>query len=97
MTRLFVTSLTFYSQVDESFFFNWLNVIAGIIEVSGVRDTIIIDVVSNINDDSLRELIALFTRYGLDLSQLRKFVSDSNARWFDDPMMFWHSLVFDGK
>ena len=50
--------------------------------------------IEKLNDENLRELVALFSRYDCDLRQLSQFLNDDNRHWFADPRKFWHVSVF---
>lgn len=48
-----------------------------------------------ISNACLWELIALFHRYDVAMSQLAQFESASNRAWFRDRRMFWYRSVFE--
>lgn len=54
-----------------------------------------IKVRKQISDVDLRELIALFHRYKVDMRPLAVFETSKNAAWFRDSRAFWHDEVFD--
>ena len=80
----------FFSQSDERYFFSWLNEIKAVRRWEGKGDSIFVHVPSRISDRGLRELLALFRRYRLDMRQLARFQSPSNKAWFADPRKFWN-------
>ena len=85
----------YFSRRDEDNFFSWLKKIAAIKSVDGSTGFVILDLVSSIMDDaSLRELIALMSRYDLDMSCLRSQCNDGNAAWFRDPKKYWYEKIF---
>lgn len=46
-------------------------------------------------DNDLRELLALFYRYKIDMKQLRVFLNEQNKEWFyGRPKGYWHYRVF---
>jgi len=45
-------------------------------------------------DDDLRELFALFFRYGVDMRQLAPF---GEAQWARSPAAYWHERVFGAR
>jgi hypothetical protein len=49
---------------------------------------------SSVDQQGLREIIALFHRYGIDLRQLAAFDRPEFASWFRDKQKFWHQDVF---
>jgi len=90
--KLICDSVSYHSQGDEISFFNWLNSIESVVAVEGFGTELEVTVSSNdIPDDDLREFIAIFTRYGVELKQLRIFENPSNAGWFtSNKVAYWH-------
>lgn len=84
----------FFSNKDEKVFFRWLEGIREIGRVTRVSNGLEAHVVLPISDRSLRELIALLTRYGLDKRCLAPLVSDDNEAWFKNKKMYWYRSVF---
>ncbi|MBU2892271.1 hypothetical protein KO495_02915 [Colwellia sp. D2M02] len=83
MLKLICDSVLYYSQGDEASFFNWLNSIESVVKVQGFGTELEVTVSSNdIPDEELREFLAIFTRYGVHLKQLRIFENSNNAEWF---------------
>lgn len=99
MPKLACQAVMFYSQGDELSFFKWIDSINCIKKFEGVGDTMHLTVKKHkISDRCLRELIALFYRYKIDMSQLEVFLNDKNKEWFyDRKKMFWHKKVFKNK
>lgn len=85
----------FYSDHDEASFFEWINKISAIQSYEGVSDKIQLCVARGVQDNDLRELIALFYRYTIDMKQLQQFVTDINQSWFTNKQSYWYSKVFD--
>src|SRR5512145_2464610 len=94
MRVLRVEGLRFGSDGDERAFFEWLERIDGLANMRGERTTLEIEVEEPISDRALRELIALFSRYGVGMRDLRYFESESNRSWFRAESAFWHEKVF---
>ncbi|WP_090228960.1 hypothetical protein [Filomicrobium insigne] len=85
----------FYSSYDEDAFFGWLKAIGCVVNFYGRGKTLYIDVASGkLTEESLRELLALFRRYDVEMKQLAQFASDANHHWFSEPTKYWHSDVF---
>jgi hypothetical protein len=42
----------------------------------------------------VREFLALFFRYGIDMQQLRCFDTPEYAHWFRATEKYWHGRVF---
>jgi len=94
MADLIAHKIKFYSQRDERSFFERLKELESVIEFSGVGPDIIIRMRDNIIEEDLREIIAIFFRYKVDMSQLRPFLNDENEEWFGNKKMFWYKNVF---
>jgi hypothetical protein len=94
VVELFCHRVRFGSPGDEAAFFSWVEGIAGAGKVVGVNDGIRLEVPRMLSDDVLRELIALFQRYNIDMVQLAQFASESNAGWFAATNVYWHDRVF---
>jgi len=75
-------------------FFVWLDRMAVVSGHEGNGDSLHIHVVRHPTDDDLRELIAFYERYDIDMRQLAAFKTSVNAPWFAEPSMFWHDKVF---
>ncbi|HOY70751.1 MAG TPA: hypothetical protein PL131_08795 [Methylotenera sp.] len=98
MPEIRCKKVLFYSSGDEEIFFNWAKSIPAIKDVFGESDEIILSVKSAaLDDDSLRELIALLHRYKLPLHQLAKFKNEKNQDWFSNEKKFWYNAVFINK
>ena len=83
MPTLICKQVTFYSQNDETSFFEWLKRIVAINEIEGVGNEIRLHIENaSIDDESLRDLIAIFYRYGIELTQLSQFKNKDNEEWF---------------
>ncbi|MDY7540333.1 hypothetical protein QN372_04200 [Undibacterium sp. RTI2.1] len=88
---LIAKEIEYGSQIDEAAFFYWIDKIEGILW-KGVHDSIHIDIPSNqIEDGTLRELLALFYRYKIDSQQLTQFINDSNRSWVLNKHAYWYS------
>jgi hypothetical protein len=93
VSTLVAKSVRYYSQHDETAFFEWLSRIACVGRVKGAGREVAIEVVRRPTDEDLRELCALFFRYKVDMRQLAAFASQDRA-WFRDAGMYWHRRVF---
>ena len=88
-------AVEFYSIEDESSFFRWLKSLACVVDVYGKGLSIMIDVKEPVSDDSLRELLAIFYRYKIDMTQLSIFKSKTNEDWFYcNTQAYWHRKIF---
>jgi hypothetical protein len=88
----------FYSDNDESAFFSWLDKIACIDNYRGQGDALYINIVmKTLNDVFLREIIALFNRYQIEMGQLSVFKDEKKRPWFSNPQSYWFKQVFGNK
>ena len=87
--------MRYFSSGDEDAFFRWLESIPGVIRVRGVGRELLIELRSvRISAEALRELIALYRRYGGQLRDLAVFENAGNRGWFRDPNAYWYRGVF---
>ncbi|WP_278264782.1 hypothetical protein [Nocardia sp. AG03] len=84
----------YHSPGDEAAFFDWLGKIRAVHSVGGQLRTLDIAVKTPVDDDSLREILALFRRYDIEMAQLRKLDNAQVSEWFHDPQKYWHEPVF---
>lgn len=50
---------------------------------------------TKISDICLRELLSLFYRYNIEMSQLSVFLNEKNKKWFfENKRAYWHKKVF---
>ena len=93
--ELEATGVRLFSQGDESAFFGWLKTLPFVEHIEGRGLTIYIRVNSAVVDeDGLRELLALFWRYSVELAQLVAFDREEFAEWFRRADAYWHKDVF---
>ncbi len=93
--ELQATGVRFFSQGDEEAFFSWLGKLAAVERYEGRGLTLFIMVnISAVDEDGLRELLALFRRYGVELKQLAVFDRSEFADWFRSENSYWHEEVF---
>ena len=99
MSTLVASQVKFYSDQDEDVFFGWLKSISCVQDIRGVGDNIEIEVDDKkVDSPALRELIAICTRYEIEMSQLALLETDQNRAWFaGNPKAFWFEKVFGGQ
>lgn|SRR5688572_18152399 len=90
------TGIRYYSRKDEDAFFEWIKKIDFIEDFSGAgRDLYLQIPTYDLHEYDLRELLALFYRYKINMSQLQVFLNENNKQWFqDDKKAYWHRQVF---
>jgi hypothetical protein len=88
-------SMRYYAYSDEKAFFTWLESIKGVRRVQGIGNQLVIHLRSKrLSDQTLRDLIAIYTRYEGDMSQLATFLTPKNKDWFKNKNAYWHASVF---
>lgn len=85
----------FGSALDEAAFFEWLQKLSCVSEFEGRGDTLYIRIGSSkVDEAGLRELLALFRRYRVDMKQLAVFDKPEFSHWLRDERAYWHKSVF---
>lgn len=93
--ELEAASVRFFSHGDEGAFFGWLDKLPFVERYEGRGRTLYISVNSAaVDEDGLREMLALFRRYGVELRQLAVFDRDEFADWFRNEQAYWYADVF---
>jgi hypothetical protein len=89
------TNLRYYSQHDEDVFFQWLDSIACVEGYRGHLRTLYIRIAEDIlTEEEVREFVALYHRYNLDMTSLIALDLPRFASWFHDKTKFWHDKIF---
>lgn len=95
---LIAESVGFLSDGDERSFFGWIERVPGVKSVQGRGRALLITFArTRLPDESLREVIALFFRYGVEMTQLADLLTEANRAWFASPRAYWHRKVFKGR
>ena len=84
----------FYSQLDEGMFFDALKKISAVRKIEGSSSDLFLSVSARLSDKALRELLGLFFRYQIDMSQLAQFATTKNQKWFRTSDAYWAKSVF---
>lgn len=93
--ELEATGVRFFSQGDEAAFFGWLENLDCVDRYEGRGLTLFILVnAAAVDEDGLRELLALFRRYGVELKQLSVFDCSEFANWFRSEQAYWYKEIF---
>lgn len=86
----------FYSPGDESAFFTWLKATTCVHSIGGSgRYLDIVVSPAAMNEYDLRELLALFYRYGVDMKQLSVFSEGPEFKFLRDRRGYWYRHVFE--
>ena len=87
--------LSYNSRGDESAFFSWLNSIPEVSSVTGVGRELYIELSNDaVSDTSIRELIAIYSRYSGNMKELAQFVTPKNESWFKNKEAYWYASIF---
>lgn len=87
--------IKFRSQKDEEAFFEWAVKIECIDAIIREKKEVHLYIAArDIHDHDLRDLLALFFRYNIDMKQLAQFLTDDNKKWFCKKIMYWYKRVF---
>ncbi len=93
---LVASHVHYLSEEDEEAFFRWLETIPCVARVKGIGAELHLTVkLREVTDERLREILALFYRYDVDMKQLAVFRNDVNASWFSRSTAYWYSRVFE--
>ena len=88
-------SVTYYSQNDETAFYDWLGKIRCVTATGGHGNISTITVqLDLVDEESLRDLLALFHRYHIDKAQLTALDRPEFSSWFHDKRKYWWAGVF---
>jgi hypothetical protein len=95
IVQLEALRVIYSSPLDECAFFEWLDKLPCVKGYHGEKEMLYIDVsASDVDEEGLRELLALFKRYKIDLRQFSVFDRAEFSRWFRNPKSYWFSKVF---
>lgn len=95
LVELQADSVVYYSQSDEDAFFKWLDTIPCVVNVEGSGRILYLDVKTEaVDTDALRELIAFFQRYSIDMKQLKQFDRPKYKKWLHDKDKYWYKKIF---
>lgn len=85
---------TYFSQNDEAAMFEWLGRMTFLRDVTGEGRDLLIRLKRAPTDDQLRDLLALFFRYRMDMRSLAILRTTDNESWFADQGGYWFEAVF---
>jgi hypothetical protein len=95
---LICKNVTFYSEKDEEAFFEWIKVLEGIDNCEKVGNEFhLYPAAADLHDHDLRDLIAFFYRYKIDMKQLKRFLTKHNTYWFGKRSAPWYKKIFGSK
>jgi hypothetical protein len=91
---LVATSVRYGSPNDERAFFEWLQRIEGVDRVQGTGRDLRIHVRRDMDELALRDLVASFFRYGVDLTQIPKVFAVEEHAWLLNDTAYWFRAMF---
>jgi|SRR5579862_2785857 len=93
---LICKSVRFCARKDEDAFFNWIQTIDCIENTSAQGNELYLHIANHsLHDNDLRDLLALFYRYKINMKQLQVFLNEDNKPWFyENKKAYWHKKVF---
>lgn len=95
MRLIWHAPLSYYSQGDEAAFFSWLKSVPEVSSATGVGRELHIEFSNNaVSDASIRELIAIYSRYSGNMKELAQFVTTENESWFKNKGAYWYASIF---
>ena len=88
-------NVRYFSKNDENIFFEWIKKIPCITDTKGRLSTLYLTVQMDVLDDyQMRDILALFQRYQIDMRTLKKIIKSDFLDWINDPIKFWHYDLF---
>jgi hypothetical protein len=86
----------YFSASDERAFYQRLKQLPELKNISGSLDRIELDFDDPLSEESLRELLALFHRYDMDMRPLGIFLCEANREWFyERKLTYWHRKIWN--
>jgi hypothetical protein len=85
---------TYFSENDETAMFEWLGRISVVQDVTGEGCDLIIRLKRAPTDNQLRDLLAVFFRYQMDMTPLAALRTAKNESWFSEQDSYWFDKVF---
>ncbi|MFC4259034.1 hypothetical protein ACFOZ5_08345 [Marinobacter lacisalsi] len=85
----------FYSYLDEENFFKWMQSIPAVNLIEREGHHLVITLIDqDIEEMDLRDLIAVFARYQIDMGDLKKFADTEHGEWINNPDAYWYCSIF---
>jgi hypothetical protein len=73
ITVILPEPVPYYAMLDEDIYFTWLGSLPEVNSIIGTSRGLQVELSSRWSDDSLKALIALFSRFSLDAKEIRQF------------------------
>ncbi|MGI0118295.1 hypothetical protein [Zooshikella sp. RANM57] len=91
MIKIDTQPVVYYSQLDEDHFFTWAQEIPCVKSID--QGYLHIDE-TEIDEEALRDLLALLERYQLSAKSLADLCTPENELWFKDRNKYWYDGIF---
>ncbi len=94
--NVLICKVKFNSSLEKDIFFQWISKVDCIDKSLIQSDQINLYIAADdIHDHDLDNLMGLFYRFDIEMTQLARFLTDHNKKWFyDNKMAFWHKKIF---
>lgn len=79
--EIIIEGPVFFSQEDESRFFDWLNLLPGFKKVVGEGEYLHLHFNEPLADEAIRQVLIICRRWGIDITPLRGFKTPSNEQF----------------
>lgn len=86
--------LLFLSELDELSFFDRIKLIKCVKLICNSEGVFLQLKSKSISNICLRELLALFYRYNIEMTQLSCFLNEENQSWFLKENAYWYKRTF---
>lgn len=88
----------FYALKDEDAFFEWIKKIDCIASFEGAGPELYLDLkATRLSNDDFHELLALFDRYKIDMTQFQPLLTEENKQWLAGSGSYWHKRIYTTK
>jgi hypothetical protein len=91
MIKIDTQPVVYFSQLDEDHFFAWAQEIDC---VTSIDMGYLHIAPEKVDEESLRDILALLERYKLSAKALAALCNPQNESWFKNPQAFWYQEVF---
>jgi len=89
------SDVVYYSERDEANFFTWLDGIPCVTHYEGRLSTLTISISGSLlREDDVREILALYQRYEIEMTSLAVLDRPEYSSWFRDERKYWYSKIF---
>jgi len=93
---LIAEQVVYFSEYDESAFFEWIKKIPCIVGVFGIGTKLHLKIrIDNLDKHDLREIIAVYERYHIDKRPIAALDRGIFRDWLHDKTAYWYRDIFD--